>query len=790
MALPGREKRSRDKKEEILGILLVAIGLLIALSLLPQPLVNRLAPAEDAALHNLIGMAGKFINESLKDLIGVLSYALPILLTVWGWRIFRGQPHPAYSRATVYSLVIFFAADIFLGLAGIPAAGEPLDASAGQLGHWLAAELITGLGLMGAWLVTVVALLIFLVLYAGLSLRTITDWLLVIPGAAVAAVGWVVKRFSSKAKSAPARKAKPSAVKPARAAAVPEEPMAEEERQREEREEDFEFNLGNGSGADGGGGNSAALVEDGPAGETDLSRELSTGLKAREGLPGEPPGYELPSAELLDPLESEKRLVSPEELQKMGGVLMAKLADFNVDGELVNITRGPQVSTFEIRPAPGVKVNRIAALSDDLAMAMHAKRVRILAPIPGKGAVGVELPNPVLEKVQAREIFESDTYRHSKLNLPIGLGKDLEGRIRVADLTRMPHLLVAGTTGSGKSVCMNMIIASLLYLFGPDRVRLLMVDPKMIELSLYNDIPHLLHPVVTDAKEAAAILKWTTFEMERRYRTLSRNSVRNIDDYNAKLASGRPVRTLSDDPEERAEWMPYIIILVDELSDLMCSEVKNEIEAGLVRLAQMARAVGIHLVVATQRPSVDVITGLIKANFPSRLSFQVFSKIDSRTILDVSGAEQLLRNGDMLFVPTGQADPIRIQGAYISSEEVERLAGHWRAQPWGLEGEEDAEGEGRPARAAGILGELFNGAEPGAGDDQERDELFAEAARLVVRHDQGSTSLIQRRLKVGYARAGRIVDQLERAGILGPPDGSKAREVLIREADLPDYGVE
>ncbi len=389
--------------------------------------------------------------------------------------------------------------------------------------------------------------------------------------------------------------------------------------------------------------------------------------------------------------------------------------------------------------------------------------------------------------VRAREIFESPEFQDSRTRLPIGLGKDIEGRIRVADLTRMPHLLIAGTTGSGKSVCINMIIASVLFRYGPERVRLLMIDPKLIELSLYNEIPHLLYPVVTDAKEAARILKWAVYEMERRYRLLSRNSVRNIEDFNDRIEAGKAVRQLGDDPEGESCPLPYVVVLVDELSDLMCSDVKNEIEGSLVRLAQMARAVGIHLVVATQRPSVDVITGLIKANFPSRLSFQVYSKIDSRTILDVSGAEQLLRNGDMLFVPAGQADPVRIQGAFLSSDETERVVAHWRAQPIARRAEESGE---RRAVQRELLVELEHQEEEEAEQDGDRDELFEEAARLVVRHDLGSTSLIQRRLKVGYARAGRIVDQLERAGILGPPDGSKAREVLIAEDQLPEFGVE
>ena len=769
-------RSSRDKKEEILGLLLVAIGLLSAVSLLPQILVRQLASVPDTAYGNLAGLVGKFINESLKDLLGVLAYALPVLLGLWGWRIFRGKPSSVYMRITLFTLVVCFAMSLLVGLSGTGKAVGSLDFGAGVLGNWLSRLMITGLGHLGSYLVTVVALLVFLILYTGLSLRTIAEGLSKAVHAVGGALSWVAGKVSPKSKKAWREKKKP-AKETKKAPEISQGELSGQEMQEKAsgieqagEQKDFDFSLE-------------------PVLESGESAGVSEEIAAEIARPGDMSrGYELPALEILQSSE-EQKVVSQEELEKMGRVLMAKLADFSVEGELVNVTRGPQVSTFEIRPAPGVKVNRIAALADDLAMAMHAKRIRILAPIPGKGAVGVELPNPVLEVVRAREIFESEAYHNSQFILPIGLGKDLEGRIRVADLTRMPHLLIAGTTGSGKSVCMNMIIASLLFHFGPEKVRMLMIDPKMIELTLYNDIPHLLHPVVTDAKETAAILKWVAVEMDRRYRLLSRNSVRNIEDYNYKLDSGKPIRTLSDDSDEVAERMLYVVILVDELSDLMCSDVKNEIEAALVRLAQMARAVGIHLVVATQRPSVDVITGLIKANFPSRLSFQVYSKIDSRTILDVSGADQLLRNGDMLFVPTGQADPIRIQGAYLSSEEAERLAEHWRNQPLAEQREEPEEGGYRPQIKSSILKELErrNGL---GGDEDERDELFSEAARLVVRHDLGSTSLIQRRLKVGYARAGRIVDQLERAGILGPPDGSKAREVLVREEDLPDYGVE
>ncbi|MEA2063443.1 MAG: DNA translocase FtsK, partial [Gemmatimonadota bacterium] len=680
--------------------------------------------------------------------------------------------------------------------------------------------LVTGLGAVGAYSVVGLLLLVCLMMLTGLSLRKLLDWLLVVIGLAGAGCRWLVSK-AKKIKPAPRKKAKkrpaPRPVKEempeGREQVIHTEepepgsdiPGIQEQGPKPVVAEDFTFDLG--------------LEQDGYAHQQSEEEkleqeEVETGedevewegegerISLEQGQAdderSEPAGYELPSIDLLDP-PGEKKLLSREDLEQMGSALISKLADFSVKGELLNITQGPQVSTFEIRPAPGIKVGKIAALDNDLAMALAAKRIRIVAPIPGKGVVGVELPNPSPEMVRVSEIIDSAVFRDEKLVLPVGLGKGLDGRIRVADLAGMPHLLIAGTTGSGKSVCMNLLISSLLFRFTPDQVRMLMIDPKMIELTLYNDIPHLLHPVVTESKQVARIFKWATLEMENRYKLLSRNGVRNILDYNYKVDSGKPVHLLYGDPDSVPERLPYIVIMVDELSDLMCSDSRSEIENSLVRLAQMARAVGIHLIVATQRPSVDVITGLIKANFPSRMSFQVRQKIDSRTILDTNGAEQLLGNGDMLFIPAGQPDPIRIQGAYVSGEETERLVDFWREQKLAMEAAREAEeavGEDRspPAQGPTIL-EVLDRTETGDsatddGDGEEVDGLFAEAARLVVRHDQGSTSLIQRRLKVGYARAGRIVDQLERAGILGPPDGSKAREVLVTWDELPDYGVE
>jgi len=439
--------------------------------------------------------------------------------------------------------------------------------------------------------------------------------------------------------------------------------------------------------------------------------------------------------------------------------------NFGIEAKVVQVTPGPVVTRYEIEPAPGVKVNRIASLADDLALAMRAKQIRILAPVPGQGVVGVEVPNRKPSIVYLREIIESQEYRSSESKLTLALGKTAAGEPFVADLARMPHLLIAGATGSGKSVCINSIIASILFRATPEDVRFIMIDPKMLELTSYNGIPHLLSPVVSDPKKASEALKWAVNEMESRYRALAKLGVRNVDDYNSKMTSDGFV------PPEGVRYatLPYIVIVIDELADLILV-ASLEIEDSLARLAQMSRAVGIHLVVATQRPSVDVITGVIKANFPSRIAFQVASKVDSRTVLDMNGAEKLLGRGDMLFVPPDGAEPVRVHGSYISSEEVERIVG------WIKDQMSEAEVE--------TIGSFSTGDEDTPGEEGERDELFDEALRLVVLHQQGSISLLQRRLKIGYARAARLIDQLEAAGIVGPFDGSKAREVLVDETYL------
>lgn len=516
----------------------------------------------------------------------------------------------------------------------------------------------------------------------------------------------------------------------------------------------------------------------------------------------------LPPMDLLEPPAEDDTTAGEAGLDGLGQVLLETLRTFKLDGRIVGRTTGPVVTQFEVEPARGVKVGKIAALADDLALAMRAPSIRIVAPIPGRGAVGVEVPNPTAHVVTLRELMEAPEWGSARATLPVALGRDLEGRPVIADLAKMPHLLIAGATGSGKSVAINTMITSLVYRYSPKDLRLLMIDPKMVELSIYNALPHLRRKVVTDNHEAAGVLKWAVIEMDRRYRLLHANNARNVADFNRKVEDGKPLKnaaipkpTLSSVAEEEPDTpppepvaevydegtLPYIVVIVDELADLMMT-VPGEIERPLAMLAQKARAIGIHIILATQRPSVNVITGLIKANFPSRIAFRVASKVDSRTILDQNGAEALLGNGDMLFLPPGKNEPMRLQGAFIGTEESERLTGWYvgrrearRAQAM----EEAREEEDILEVVRAFEGDDGTGNAPGATED--RDALFRDAAEACLQNQGGSTSLLQRKLRIGYGRAARIIDQLHDVGILGPPDGSKAREVLIGFDQLDEY---
>lgn len=491
----------------------------------------------------------------------------------------------------------------------------------------------------------------------------------------------------------------------------------------------------------------------------DICKEIDEQTSGKE----EKKEYIFPNTELLKFNGTTKLTESDKRgLRDSAAKLVEILGNFNVEGEVLQVSKGPSVTRFELQPKPGVKVSKIVNLSDDIALGLAASGVRIEAPIPGKAAIGIEVPNKKQTSVFLREVLDSEEFKSSDKKLAFALGKDIAGVCVVGDLSKMPHTLIAGATGSGKSVCINSLIISLLYKYKPEEVKLLMVDPKVVELNVYNGIPHLLIPVVTDPKKAAAALNWAVNEMTKRYNTFAEKNVRNIDSYNALFEKGLI--------EER---LPFIVIIVDELADLMMA-CPNDVEDAICRLAQMARAAGMHLVIATQRPSVDVITGVIKANIPSRISFSVSSQIDSRTILDTSGAEKLLGKGDMLYYPQGESKPLRVQGCFISEEEVENVIEFIKKDVSEIIYKED------------ILEEINKKTEGKKVEDsdEDKDELLIEAINMVSEFNQISTSFLQRKLKIGFNRASRIMEQLEEEGMISKKDGSRPREVLVRKEDL------
>ncbi len=458
--------------------------------------------------------------------------------------------------------------------------------------------------------------------------------------------------------------------------------------------------------------------------------------------------YQFPDIELLNQVVSQSTKDDTKKIKAKAKILEETLLNFGVEAKVVQVNKGPTITRYELQPSAGVKVSKIVNLSDDIALNLAAQAIRIEAPIPGKAAIGIEIPNEDIATVALREVIDTPTYKNSNLNLPFALGKDVSGTPIVTDITKMPHLLVAGATGSGKSVCINTLILSILYNASPDMVKLVLIDPKVVELNQYNGIPHLLIPVVTDPKKATSALNWALQEMTKRYKMFAENGVRDIDGYNNKLQDAK---------------IPYIVIIIDELADLMMV-APNDVEDAICRLAQMARAAGLHLIIATQRPSVDVITGVIKANIPSRIAFSVASQADSRTILDMGGAEKLLGKGDMLFYPVGASKPVRIQGAFISEKEIERIVTFIKEQTNEVHYETE-------------IVEQIN--QNNIETSNNSDELFNEALKIVVEGQQASISMLQRRLRIGYNRAARLIDEMEAKGFVGAHEGSKPRQVLI-----------
>lgn len=672
--------------------------------------------------HNLFGTAGAHLAGGICFLIGFSCFWLVVIPAVMSILSFRGKPLSSAVKNTVAMIVLPVSFSGILNLL-FPVApvfrGHPMEAG-GFIGLHLA-EFTKGFlneagGLILLSAVFIISLMLITRLSLGRVLSTAGIGILVI----VRRVGEIIKKRRERKRRARKtlaarnkRRTKPKVriVKPK------PEPVRRPQQQK------------------------FAFMED-------------TGA------------FKLPSLDLLkDPPEKKNLQIQRESLEMNARRLEKKLEDFGVHGEVKEILPGPVITMYEFRPAPGVKISKVAGLSDDLALTLRAPSIRIVAPIPGKAAIGIEIPNNNRDPVFLKEVLSDENFTASRLKLPIALGKDITGTAMITDLTRMPHLLLAGATGTGKSVCINTIINSLLFKSPPDRTKLLMIDPKRIELSVYQDIPHLLHPVVTQPKDATRALKWAVTEMERRYMLLSDRGVRNIDTYNRKVVN----REKTGDEDKSGgidKTLPYIVILIDELADLMMVSSK-EVEDAITRLAQMARAAGIHLIIATQRPSVDVLTGIIKANFPARISFQVSSKVDSRTILDTIGAEHLLGDGDMLFLPPGVARLTRIHGAYVSEEEVKHVTDLLKKQR-------------KPDYDTTILSNIAAEESPEA-KDSELDEKYNEAVDVVLKTGQASISMLQRKLRVGYNRAARMIEAMETEGIVGPSDGVRPRDVYGRK---------
>ena len=759
---------SQKQQRDIMAAGLLALALFLLAALIPVSVLGSRG-VEWFPSGNMVGVVGETVQRVLTTLLGVTAFFLPGLFLLGGLRAGEWLSVGWAARLSILMGGLLLVLPVSLGILGQD------SEKTGRWGELAGPPLITAFGFLGAALFVVLLLVILSVGTLGWNpLRSLAHGMA--QGTGVLARGARGLLFLGERLKA-----------------------WWDERSRDGQERTPPMDLLDGDGTS----DSEDDVDDDGAGAYDgahpepydgsVEAAGQTGDWERDGDEGHFSETGLPPMDFMAAADDEHRHDMERELDALGEVLIEKLRTFNVEGVIGGRTTGPVVTQYEVIPAPGVKVSKIANLDADLALAMKAKSIRIVAPVPGKGAVGVEIPNPEPEVVCLRDILDSPTYQRSRAELPLALGKDLNGKPYVADLRKMPHILIAGATGSGKSICLNTIITSLIYHHTPKTLRLLMVDPKMVELSTYRMLPHLRHKVVTDPRDAAGLLKWAVLEMDRRYNLLGANGVRSMGEFNQRVEEGGTVRRFEpkgpdDDPDR---WiyddgvLPYVVVVVDELADLMMT-VQSEVEKPLTYLAQKARAIGIHLIVATQRPSVNVITGLIKANFPSRIAFRVASKTDSRTILDQNGADSLLGNGDMLFLPPGSSEPVRIQGAYISTAETDRMMGWYRDQ---IELRNRAFDETEAAKESDILeqmraleqeAEMAVGAE-GAGD---WDDLFRAAGEVCVQQQQGSTSLLQRRLKIGYGRAARIVDQLHDAGILGPSEGSKAREVLVGLDDL------
>ena len=769
----------QKRVNELIGLLLLSLGLVVLLCLssyrLQDPSWSTAAAVRPA---NLIGYPGAFLADLLLQGFGMGAFLFPVFLFALAWKWIRSQELEAGAFrlvGTALLLLSLTAAVSFAPRVIVFGGAIPLG---GLLGQVMAHYLTHALNPVGAVLLTITTLIVSVYLVSTFTMSKLGDWLApplnYLRSVRRAWQAWLEEHRRRQVEKALLRAEKRrrahGAVRPSPGPAA--EPAAMEssappfdvvEEAPREPEEIPICPLGE----------SAVREQAGPAPVPFAAPEPGPVLvPAHSTRPPGPTPYRLPATALLN--EGPGRSPYDEqELKDIAVRIKSKFEEFNVLGSVVQINPGPVVTTFEFKPEAGIKYSRITTLTEDLCLGLQAESI-LIERIPGKPTVGIEVPNTRRELIALRQILESDEFLQSQSHLTISMGKDINGRIKVAALESMPHLLIAGSTGAGKSVMINSMIMSILYKSTPDEVRMIMVDPKRVELGIYEGIPHLLTPVITDAKKATNALRNAVLEMDRRLRLLAEFGVRNIDQFNKKIRKMQEQPRSLFEEEATAEDLrplPFILILIDELADLMMLEGRN-VEESVTRLAQMARAVGMHLVLATQRPSVDVITGLIKANFPSRISFRVATRVDSRTVLDVMGAEHLLGKGDMLFLPPGSSRLIRVHGAFVTETEINRVVDFWKEQA-------------TPEYDQSFLVAPPSVDEPESEDVPSggQDPLYEDAVRIVLEMGKASTSTLQRRLRLGYGRAARILDMMQRDGIIGPPDGSKPREVLKR----PDW---
>ncbi|QQS36291.1 MAG: DNA translocase FtsK [Ignavibacteriales bacterium] len=792
---------SIDKKKKIIGIFVLLFSILLLFSLLSYSRFDKanldysffdlfkifsgdqefLRKAE--SIRNWLGIFGAYISDFfINATLGIFSVIFPVMFFYWGLNFFS----KSRLRTTIYIsnflIVTGLLLSSFFGVLRAQNIFYDVYELSGSIGFYLGDIFVKLLGGLGAVIFLLAAMVVFLVLVFDIKIERIFHFIKNLFTGSVEKIkeGLQEEEDDKKDNSSSENISKLKSLRneKKKKAALPVEDLSAQELMDEEGQSETKIRIIR--------KDEPTVQEENKVLEEEVKKvdlektgeipEKKINKEIESNLPDpweESINYKKPGLDLLEPVPEENFKVAEEELKRNAELLKEKLKLFDIDIQDISVTPGPVVTLYEIVPAPGVKISKIVGLENDIALALAARGIRIIAPIPGKSAIGVEIPNAEASLVNARSVLNK--IAESKTELPMALGKTINGDVYITDLSKMPHLLIAGSTGSGKSVGINMIISSLLYSKHPSEVKLIMIDPKKIELSFYNKLrrhylavsPDLDEEIITNPQNAILLLKSVEYEMEKRYDKLAKAGVRNIVDYNKKVTdlTKRP----KDTEDVKHHPIPYLIVVVDELADLMITAGK-EVEEPITRLAQLARAVGIHLVLATQRPSVNVITGVIKANFSARIAYQVATKIDSRTILDMNGAEQLLGKGDMLFLPTGSPKPIRIQNAFISTDEVEKITNHIYSQP----------AYSKPY----FLPSLYDKQkESGKGLLTDLDPMFEDAARVIVRHQQGSVSLLQRRLKLGYSRAARIVDQLEEAGIVGPNDGSKARTVIVENEE-------